>query len=273
MSIGFPNVIKQTILLAAIPFVLNSIPAPVAGAPGISVVTLNMAREGSMATVVREVQSVPALRDADILLLQEVKHEPGEPECVAAQLAARLGLRVAYSPAASGATDEGLAILSRYPIKDVRVRPLGAYDLRFHTRARFAIAATVDFPGGAVRVFNTHLDTRLNAADRLAQLAPVLRDSAEFSGPAIIGGDFNSNSFHWIGRILPVPAVRSQARDVQDHMTRAGFQTGIPAGETTFDYLGMHLDWIWSRRAKVTASHVYPLQFSDHHAVWTRLQF
>jgi endonuclease/exonuclease/phosphatase family metal-dependent hydrolase len=259
-------VIKRTILLAALPLILS-------GAQSISVVTLNMAREGSAAKVEREFQSVPAVRDADVLLLQEVKHEAGQPECVAAQLAAHLGLKVAYSPAESGATDEGLAILSRYPIRDVRVRPLGNYDLRFHTRKRFAIAATVDLPGGAVRIFNTHLDTRLNAADRLAQLAPVIRDSAGFAGPAVIGGDFNSNGFYWIGRVMPLPAVRSQAKDVQDYMTRAGFQTGIPAGETTFDYLGMHLDWIWSRRAKVTSSHVYPLAFSDHHAVWTRLQF
>ena len=243
------------------------------GAQSISVVTLNMARESSPALVASEFRSLPAVRDADVVLLQEVKHEPGAAECVASQLAARLGMWIAYAPAASGATDEGLAILSRYPLRDVKVRSLGSYDLRFHTRARFAIAATVEAPGGPVRVFNTHLDTRLNAADRLAQLAPVLRDSTGFSGPAVIGGDFNSNSFYWIGRVLPLPAARSQARDIEDYMKRAGFQTGTPAAQTTFDYLGMHLDWIWSRFAKVTDSHVYPMKFSDHHAVWARLQF
>ena len=35
----------------------------------------------------------------------------------------------------------------------------------------------------------------------------------------------------------------------------------------------MHLDWIWVRGLKVRASRVYPLNFSDHHAVWTRVEF
>lgn len=234
--------------------------------------TLNMAREASVDRVVRELQPVSGLRDADVLLLQEVKQQPGAPS-VAAQLGARLGMRVAFSPAPSGADDEGLAILSRFPLRDIRVQPLPAYDLRFHTRARFAIAATADSPWGPVRIFNTHLDTRLNARDRLAQLASVVRAGDGFTGPKIVGGDFNSNSFYWIGHVLPFPAAHSQARDIQDYMTQAGFRTGLPLHQTTFDYLGMHLDWIWSQGASVAATHVYPLDFSDHHAVWTRLQF
>jgi hypothetical protein len=53
----------------------------------------------------------------------------------------------------------------------------------------------------------------------------------------------------------------------------AGFHTAIPVATTTFDYLGMHLDWIWLAGARPSAYRVYPLRFSDQHAVWTRIKF
>jgi endonuclease/exonuclease/phosphatase family metal-dependent hydrolase len=246
--------------------------APVVSGPGISAVTLNMAKETGMEKILREFQSTPALRDADILLLQEVKQDSGARQCAAEHLAAKLGLHVVYSPATTGVTDQGLAILSRYPLRDVRVQPLQRFDLRYRSRTRIALAATADSPWGPVRIFNAHLDTRLNTADRLAQLQPVLQASAEFQGPTIVGGDFNSNSFYWLEHVLPLPG-RSQARGVETFMTRHGFRTALPLGETTFDYLGMHLDWIWLRGLESQSYRVYPLDFSDHHAVWTRIVF
>jgi endonuclease/exonuclease/phosphatase family metal-dependent hydrolase len=245
--------------------------APQAG-PGISVVTLNMAKETDIEKILGELRARPALRDADVLLLQEVSQAQGERSCVAEHLAARLGLQIAYSPAETGVTDQGLAILSRFPLRDIRTRALPRHDLRFRSRSRIALAATTDSPWGAVRIFNTHLDTRLNPSDRLEQLDPVVRDSAEFAGPRIIGGDFNSNGFRWIGNVLPTPAPGSQAAAVRDFMTRRGFHSASPADEPTFDYLGMHLDWIWLCGLESRASRVYPLPFSDHHAVWSRLE-
>ena len=180
---------------------------------------------------------------------------------------------MAYSPAKEGVTDQGLAILSRYPLRDIQVQPLKHFDLRYRSRTRIALAATTDSPWGAVRIFNAHLDTRLNTQQRLEQLQPVLHATGEVQGPVIVGGDFNSNRFYWVEHVLPLPVWRSQALGVQDYMVRQGFRTAIPAGRTTFDYLGMHLDWIWLRGLESGASQVYPLDFSDHHAVWTRVQF
>src|SRR2546425_2247234 len=73
----------------------------------------------------------------------------------------------------------------------------------------------------------------------------------------------------WIGHVLPVPAMRSQAEAVREFMTRNGFRSGVSAAEPTFDYLGMHLDWIWLQGCEARVSRIYPLDFSDHHAVWT----
>ena len=246
-------------------------PAP--AGPGMSVVTLNMAKSTEIDRILGEFHGISALRDADILLLQEVKQDDGARQCAAEMLAAQLGLHVVYSPATTGVTDQGLAILSRYPLRDVHVQPLKRFDLRYRSRTRIALAATADSPWGPVRIFNAHLDTRLNTAQRLEQLQPVLQAIGEFHGPLIIGGDFNSNRFYWLEHVLPLPTWRSQALGVQDFMVRNGFRTSIPTGQATFDYLGMHLDWIWLRGLNSDASRVYPLDFSDHHAVWSRVEF
>ena len=214
----------------------------------------------------------PRLRNADIFLLQEVKEESGT-QCIASRLGAALGLHIAYSPEGPGVTDRGLAILSRFPLQEVQTRALTRFDLRFHSRSRFALSATAATPWGPVRLYNVHLDTRLNAADRLAQIQPVVRESARFAGRRIVAGDFNSNPFYWFESVLPLPAFHSQAVSVDAFMRSQGFRTAIPESATTFDFLGMHLDWIWMAGLRSGASQVLPLDFSDHHAVWTRVEF
>jgi endonuclease/exonuclease/phosphatase family metal-dependent hydrolase len=229
-----------------------------------------MAKETSPRRILDEWSASPRIHDADVLLLQEVREEVGT-QCIAQRLGAALGLHVAYSPEAGGVNDRGLAILSRFPLRDVATRPLRRFDLTFHSRARFALAATADTPWGPVRLENVHLDTRLNSADRLAQLEPAIRDSARFQTPRIVAGDFNSNPFFWIGHVLPLPSLESQAKSVDSYMRGLGFRSAIPESATTFDYLGMHLDWIWMTGLRSTGYEVLPLKFSDHHAVWTRV--
>jgi endonuclease/exonuclease/phosphatase family metal-dependent hydrolase len=234
------------------------------GGREITVVTLNMAKETSAAKISVELRSIPALRDADVYLLQEVARGTAAP------VAAALGLKAAQAPEGPEIRDLELAILSRYPLREVRVRALGRYDLMFHTRVRYALSATVETPWGRVRIVDTHLDTRLNAADRLAQLEGALAEAA--GGPAVIGGDFNSNPFFWIGHVMPLVGMPTQASRVEAYMRGRGFQSAIPRSATTFDYLGMHLDWVWVRGMRGLGWQVFPLKFSDHHACWTRLE-
>jgi endonuclease/exonuclease/phosphatase family metal-dependent hydrolase len=248
---------KATLLSLLLPLALC------AGGRELSVVTLNLAKEPSAAKLAAELAILPALRNADVFLLQEV-----EPRSAAVELAAKMGLHVVGSKEAAEVPNLGLAILSRYPLRDVRARPLKKYDLVYRSRSRYALSATADTPWGPVRIVNTHLDTRLNAADRLAQLDDAVRDTG--AGATIVGGDFNSNWFYWIHHVLPVPAG-SQGRPVEAFMTRAGYRSAIPASLTTFDWLGQHLDWIWLRGLKPAESRVFPLKFSDHHACWTRV--
>src|SRR5438876_12403261 len=77
---------------------------------------------------------------------------------------------------APGVYDQRLAIVSRYPVMNVQIKRLKACDLRFRSRNRFVMAATVRTPWGDVRVWNVHLDTRINPQERLDQLRPVIDD-------------------------------------------------------------------------------------------------
>jgi endonuclease/exonuclease/phosphatase (EEP) superfamily protein YafD len=227
----------------------------------ISVVSLNLAKVVSAETILKELLGNPAVRDADVLLFQEVA-------CPVEALGKELGRHVVWAEAPGG---QGLAILSRWPMEDHRVQALKNYDLKFRSRTRMALSATIATPKGRVRVWNTHLDTRVNAAQRLEQLAPVVDEVSRHAGPRIIGGDFNSNPFFWVGHVLPVPFVRSQARWLRDYMTGRGFTTALPPSRGTHDIPLMHLDWVWTRDATSRACTVYPMRFSDHHAVLVRV--
>lgn len=85
---------------------------------------------------------------------------------IAEETARRLGYFAVFE-AAPSAYDQGLALVTRYPITDVQIRRLKACDLRFRSRNRFAMRATLQTPWGDLRVWNVHLDTRINAEERL----------------------------------------------------------------------------------------------------------
>jgi endonuclease/exonuclease/phosphatase family metal-dependent hydrolase len=223
--------------------------------------------------IVRELSASPAIRDADVYLFQEVVQPGKDKPDIGHEVARRLGRQAVFAPSfcMGGDVNQGLAIVSRYPLRDVSVQSLKACNLRFRTRSRIAVGATVDTPSGPVRVYNAHLDTRINPDDRVAQIQPVLQQAAAFNGPRLIGGDLNTNSMRWIGNVLPIPGTDGQITAVDRLMRQFGFSTPFRAADPTFDFLGMHLDWIYLRGLNVRGAGIQPMAFSDHHAIWTRL--
>src|SRR4051812_29262996 len=91
--------------------------------PEISVVSLNLARETDPAGIVRELTGNPRLKGADVFLFQEVAGQTKETN-VAEAVAKRLSYFVVAIPSSSESPDQGLAILSRYPLSDVKSIPL-----------------------------------------------------------------------------------------------------------------------------------------------------
>jgi endonuclease/exonuclease/phosphatase family metal-dependent hydrolase len=234
----------------------------------LSVVSLNMAKEKNPAKVVNAIQAAPRLRDADLFLLQEVVHAR-ESSSVAEEAARRLGYFSTFA-AAPQANDQGLAIISRYPIGDIHIQNLKACDLRFRCRSRFALTATVATPWNPVRIWNVHLDTRINASERMEQLSPIFESAVGYTGPRLIGGDFNTNDLYWLGNVLPLPFGPAHSVSLRTAMKQHGFETPFHRALDTYPPFRRHLDWIFLSGLAPSAASVERAPFSDHHAIWVR---
>jgi endonuclease/exonuclease/phosphatase family metal-dependent hydrolase len=219
---------------------------------------------------VSAIDSAPRLRDADLFLFQEVAHGHSDLS-VAEETARRLGYFALFEPAAPGVYDQGLALVSRYPIHAPHIKSLKACDLRYRRRSRFAVAATIRTPWGDLRVWNAHLDTRINAEERLEQLQPVIDEASRHAGPRLIGGDFNTNELYWLRNVVPVPGGAPHGAAIRSAMKRHGFETPLPHNLNTFPAFRRHLDWIFVRDLRSVAASVEPAPFSDHNAIWVRV--
>src|SRR5580704_6911425 len=242
---------------------LEGVPA----ADTISIASLNLDHEASFEKVVHVVEAAPRLRQADIILLQEVAHVEGGPS-IASRLADRLGYQVAFAPEGPKIYDRGLAVVSKFPIEDSKVEWLTPYNLHFKTRHRFALAVTLRVPAGELRIWNAHLDTRINPNQRLGQLQPVMDEAAKLTGPRLIGGDFNTNDFYWIDHVLPIPHGGGYRSTVRRAMAQLGFQTPFADQLVTLPVVRQHLDWMFVKGMEPLSSNVEPISFSDHHAIW-----
>jgi endonuclease/exonuclease/phosphatase family metal-dependent hydrolase len=234
--------------------------------PTLSVVTLNMEKNKDPDRILTEWRAHPDIWDSDIILMQEVAHFASGRASIAQLLANKMGRYVTSPPSISNRDIDGLAIISRYRLSDVRVEQLDHHSMVFHTRNRIVIAATVQAPLGPLRVYNTHLDSRINAQARLRQIAPIINEAAHWDGPGLIGGDFNTNYFRWVGNVVPV-GVSLQGPTIQRAMLAKGFNTALGKSGPTLDYLGLHLDWIYTRDIETFDTAIEPMKFSDHHAV------
>jgi endonuclease/exonuclease/phosphatase family metal-dependent hydrolase len=146
---------------------------------------------------------------ADIALLQEVpwnRHLGSGAEYVAR----RAGLNYLYLRANGNRHiilfEEGEAILSRFPLKDVSFVELQPRASFFEHRA--VLHATAITPWGNVDLFATHLTTGEPEVNR-AQVA-FLRAFVEAKGiaPALVGGDFNARE--------DSPQIKALAREWVD---------------------------------------------------------
>jgi endonuclease/exonuclease/phosphatase family metal-dependent hydrolase len=234
--------------------------AAIAG-PQITVLTLNLAKVTEVDQIARE------LRPADIYLFQEVVRTSGDRPSVAEDIARKLGWNVQFGAAVSGATESGIAVVSRFPLRDPQVYKIAPVNLIFRSRQRALLAVTAETPAGPVRIVCAHLDTRINPADRLRELGPAIEDGKRFNGPVLIGGDFNTNDMQWVSHIVPVPWPGWQAARVRDLMAQNGYHTPFTNRRATFDHLGMQLDWIFLRNLAATRADIVPMGFSDHHAL------
>ena len=209
--------------------------------------------------------------EVDILLLQEVANLRGMH--VADWLASRLGMACVYTRANghfSIGFEEGLAIVSRYPLSDPQIHRLGkAWNPFVH---RLLLAAQVQTPFGDIPVYSAHLGILpYDNSGQQQDLSRIIQNNSH-RGPAIIGGDFNRdeariqlNRTHW------VDTFRSKNPSSVAHTHALRWPWGAIYRKKRLDYIFIYRpDARWEILESRHLSN--PLfRHSDHDAVLTRL--
>lgn len=162
----------------------------------------------------------PVLREADLISLNEadVGMNRSAQRFVARELGEALNMHVAFAPCylefSKGYGEDltmpgentialqGNAILSRYELQNARVIELPlCYDHFEHAEKRIgnrnALAVEIEMNGQRMSFVTTHLEVRNAPACRAKQIAAILAELEKPNAPrpAIIAGDFNSNTF------------------------------------------------------------------------------
>ena len=216
----------------------------------IRLVTFNIryAREINRAI---EVLQGDSLRGADVLTLQEMDEHGVD------RVARALRFNYAYYPASIHPVSGkyfGPAVLSRWPIERSwkLLLPHGGWT---RGQRRTATAAIVRVRETRLLVYAVHLETPVQISDteRRDQAMAVVADAADYQGPVVIAGDFNSEGiggalkregYTWLTqRVGPTVSWFSW-----DHIFVRGLASASPASA------GVVRD---NRGA------------SDHHPVWT----
>jgi len=162
-------------------------------------------------------RSHPYLKTCDVLLLTEADAGMARSgnRMVAEALARELGMAQVFAPCyialgkGSGVERQvegdntfglhGNAILSRYPLRDVRLIPLAnGVDKMAHREQRLgrqaAVAARIDFPNLSLQAVSIHLDAQSTQRHRREQMRGVV-DALPSGLPVLLGGDWNTSTY------------------------------------------------------------------------------
>jgi len=162
----------------------------------------------------------PELRDADLVLLNEVDlgmARAGNRD-VTADLARALGRHAVFGPLflettrgrdddlriAGGREDEeglfGIAMLSRWPMGEARLVDLPSpeevqFDVERMYGRHAALVAAIERPGAPFVAVSVHLEVHRTRAHRAAEVHTLMNTLRDERRPVILGGDFNSHTF------------------------------------------------------------------------------
>lgn len=239
----------------------------------IKVVSYNIRWRGGedlkrLTKLLREDQEIGS---AAILALQEVdrrKKRTGNNN-TAKMLADDLGLHYAWgappSPKPDDEEETGVAILSVYPLSDVKriVLPHAGPN----RRRRVALGATIEVDGQPWRIYSAHAETRISVDKKMEQFSAILEDLKRYpeNTPAIVMGDLNT----W------EPSADDKTIKL---FTTTGFKTPF-TGKSTFRRkvvlvpIEFRLDWVWLRGLEATSHGIdRQIEISDHWPLWTNVR-
>ena len=249
----------------------HAVHAPKAAHGRLRIATYNVHMESAQ-EILRGIRADRELESADILFLQEIE---ATSEHTPQRLAELLGYDYAYAPGygVGDGGSHGIAIVSRVSLHALKLIELPRHDVVFNSARRVALAATILLAEPPIRIYNVHLDNRLNPKDRAAQLRPVLADAQRLGAtPALIGGDMNTSPFCWIGHVVPLPCGLQDDR-IESSVRKSGFDTPVTKSGGTHKVFAMRLDAIYTRALSVTAFGVADdARISDHLPLWADIE-
>ena len=228
----------------------------------LKVVTWNIAFAEQIEQAIADLRSNEELREADILLLQEMDESGTE------QIAEALGYNYVYYPASIHSRhgkNFGNAVLSRWPIVD-SAKIILPHKNPGNDQIRIATRATIDVDGHQIPVYSAHTETfLLGPRQRKDQIAAVAEEAATILAQdndyAIIGGDFNTitpDSLTTLTTILSDAGLEWVSQD-------AGQTLGVGG-------VGVALDHIFANNMSPLAAGVFTgSDSSDHDPVWAIL--
>ena len=180
----------------------------------------NIERGSRFAGIVDALRNHRDLKERDVLLLTELDYGMARSanRFVARELAEELNLNYAFAPCyialqkgsgveakAEGENTKslhGLAMFSKYPLKNVHAVPLpNGKDKMFGKEKRLgylrALIADIEHPAGVFRAVTVHLDAHSSRKHRHLQMKIVLDHLETLPDlPTVIGGDWNTTTFN-----------------------------------------------------------------------------
>lgn len=220
------------------------------------------------------------LRQADVILIQEIEDHKKEKQSRAERLAKYLGMNFMYIPSRwlpLKRGTHGVAVFSRLPFTSAEAIRLPVYRvLSFHPRV--AAAAEIKFLGKKIKIYNVHLNGSLNYRKREEQLKAVIDQiKEEDSGqPFVLAGDFNMIPLVTLADTSVPLFYSNQKKKLHKLLLNFGFDTACEAaGHTTkWGAVRFQLDGIYPKNCRIAAFGVERgVKISDHFPVWADIEF
>lgn len=212
--------------------------------PFYRIVAWNIERGKAFDGILESIKNHPELSKADVLLLTETDSGMARSlnRNIARELAMALDMNYYFAPSYINLTKgnsieqdvdgentlalQGNAILSRYPLENLRQIPLkNAKDKMQGEEKRIgysqALVADIQFPFRKMTVVAAHLDAHSSPRQRGTQIKTIL-DNINSRHPTIIGGDFNTHTYNTRRSFSSLSgfcrkALRGISRMIHDH--------------------------------------------------------
>jgi endonuclease/exonuclease/phosphatase family metal-dependent hydrolase len=224
----------------------------------LKVISWNLRFAENIDAAIESLEHVEELRDADVLLLQEMDEDGVD------RIAQQLAYNYVYYPATvhpHHGKNYGNAILTKFPITDYEKIMLPNSISRVK-QLRIAMLAQIQVEDRLLDVYNAHLEVSwMLAKEGSTQVDYLFEQIDQGADWIVLGGDFNSWS--------PGSISYLEKKFAGAGLARLSAGTGH-----TFTYQGLRLtlDHIFSREtSEFDAGVRHDMEVSDHYPVWAKI--